>query len=173
VTALLFFPHAIRSSARRDPIFRKELLCEGADARVTGDLPLTKTIRRDYINGAIGITAFAESARIPPPSLSYVLISRGKPLTSNLVKIVSLLQDLPRKLCNVLGARRRPRVAWYTDPQFAYNGRKAFIVTRIGDAGFVLGIRRWFGGSPSTACGRLISLRFAITSALSDRRWRP
>ena len=29
---------------------------------------------------------------------------------------------------------------WYTDPQFAYNGRKAFIVNRIGDAGFLLGI---------------------------------
>jgi NADH-quinone oxidoreductase subunit L len=29
---------------------------------------------------------------------------------------------------------------WYTNPQFAYNGRKAFIVNRIGDAGFVLGI---------------------------------
>src|SRR5215469_11568240 len=29
---------------------------------------------------------------------------------------------------------------WYTNAQFAYNGRKAFIVNRIGDAGFVLGI---------------------------------
>ena len=29
---------------------------------------------------------------------------------------------------------------WYENPEFAYNGRKAFIVNRIGDAGFVLGI---------------------------------
>jgi NADH-quinone oxidoreductase subunit L len=29
---------------------------------------------------------------------------------------------------------------WYTNPQFAYNGRKAFVVNRVGDAGFVLGI---------------------------------
>jgi len=29
---------------------------------------------------------------------------------------------------------------WYDNPQFAYNGRKAFIVNRIGDAGFLLGI---------------------------------
>src|ERR1700689_4387040 len=29
---------------------------------------------------------------------------------------------------------------WYTNPQFAYNGRKAFVVTRIGDAGFLLGM---------------------------------
>jgi NADH-quinone oxidoreductase subunit L len=29
---------------------------------------------------------------------------------------------------------------WYSNPQFAYNGRKAFVVNRIGDAGFLLGI---------------------------------
>ncbi len=29
---------------------------------------------------------------------------------------------------------------WYENPEFAYNGRKAFIVNRIGDAGFLLGI---------------------------------
>ncbi|HTW87280.1 MAG TPA: NADH-quinone oxidoreductase subunit L [Candidatus Binataceae bacterium] len=29
---------------------------------------------------------------------------------------------------------------WYTNREFAYNGRKAFIVTRIGDVGFILGI---------------------------------
>ena len=29
---------------------------------------------------------------------------------------------------------------WYSNPQFAYSGRKAFIVSRIGDAGFILGI---------------------------------
>ena len=29
---------------------------------------------------------------------------------------------------------------WYTNPQYAHNGRKAFVVNRIGDAGFLLGI---------------------------------
>jgi NADH-quinone oxidoreductase subunit L len=29
---------------------------------------------------------------------------------------------------------------WYDNPEFAYNGRKAFIANRVGDAGFVLGI---------------------------------
>ncbi len=29
---------------------------------------------------------------------------------------------------------------WYTNPEFAYNGRKAFIVNRVGDAGFILGM---------------------------------
>jgi NADH-quinone oxidoreductase subunit L len=29
---------------------------------------------------------------------------------------------------------------WYTNPEFAYNGRKAFIANRVGDAGFILGI---------------------------------
>jgi NADH-quinone oxidoreductase subunit L len=29
---------------------------------------------------------------------------------------------------------------WYDNPDYAYNGRKAFIVNRVGDAGFLLGI---------------------------------
>jgi len=29
---------------------------------------------------------------------------------------------------------------WYDNPVFAYNGRKAFVANRVGDAGFVLGI---------------------------------
>jgi NADH-quinone oxidoreductase subunit L len=29
---------------------------------------------------------------------------------------------------------------WYQTPEYAYNGRKAFITNRVGDAGFVLGI---------------------------------
>jgi NADH-quinone oxidoreductase subunit L len=29
---------------------------------------------------------------------------------------------------------------WYSNAEFAYNGRKAFVVNRIGDAGFILGI---------------------------------
>lgn len=29
---------------------------------------------------------------------------------------------------------------WFDNPQFAYNGRKAFIVNRVGDLGFLLGI---------------------------------
>ncbi|HVN91749.1 MAG TPA: NADH-quinone oxidoreductase subunit L [Candidatus Binataceae bacterium] len=29
---------------------------------------------------------------------------------------------------------------WYENPEYAYNGRKAFIVNRIGDAGFLLGL---------------------------------
>ncbi|MGH7905473.1 MAG: NADH-quinone oxidoreductase subunit L [Candidatus Binataceae bacterium] len=29
---------------------------------------------------------------------------------------------------------------WYSNPEFAFNGRKAFIANRVGDAGFILGI---------------------------------
>jgi NADH-quinone oxidoreductase subunit L len=38
---------------------------------------------------------------------------------------------------------------WYATPEFAYNGRKAFIVNRVGDAGFILGILTlvWILGS--------------------------
>ncbi len=33
---------------------------------------------------------------------------------------------------------------WYTNQEYAYNGRKAFIVNRVGDAGFILGLLTLF-----------------------------
>jgi NADH-quinone oxidoreductase subunit L len=50
---------------------------------------------------------------------------------------------------------------WYTNPQFAYNGRKAFIVNRIGDAAFVLGILTtvWVGATHGVWTLNFIELR--------------
>src|SRR5579884_1430562 len=50
---------------------------------------------------------------------------------------------------------------WYTNPQFAYNGRKAFIVNRIGDAAFVLGILTtvWVGATHGLWTLNFVELR--------------
>src|SRR5579885_1495635 len=50
---------------------------------------------------------------------------------------------------------------WYTNPQFAYNGRKAFIVNRIGDAAFVLGILTtvWVGATHGAWTLNFVELR--------------
>jgi len=47
---------------------------------------------------------------------------------------------------------------WYENPEFAYNGRKAFIVNRVGDAGFILGILTIVG---ALAQGGVWTLGFA------------
>ncbi len=60
---------------------------------------------------------------------------------------------------------------WYDNPQFAYNGRKAFIVNRVGDAGFVLGILTILS---ALAAHGVWTLNFAEmqTHARCSRRWR-
>ncbi|MGO9450816.1 MAG: hypothetical protein ACLQDV_07170 [Candidatus Binataceae bacterium] len=45
----------IRARVERDPKFRKELLCEGVEAMLAGDVTTAKTILRDYINATLDL----------------------------------------------------------------------------------------------------------------------
>jgi len=54
---------------------------------------------------------------------------------------------------------------WYDHAEFAYNGRKAFIVTRIGDAGFLVGI---FTVAAALAAHGVWTLNFAEMRAHTD-----
>jgi hypothetical protein len=60
------FRDTIRDRAQRDPKFRKELLREGLEAMLSGDITLAKTILRDYIDATVGFTGMAEATHIPP-----------------------------------------------------------------------------------------------------------
>ncbi len=51
---------------------------------------------------------------------------------------------------------------WYQRPGYAYNGRKAFIVNRVGDAGFVLGLLLIAG---TLAGGGVLSFDFTALAA--------
>jgi hypothetical protein len=44
------FRDIIRARVARDPKFRKELLREGVESMLTGDIATAKRILRDYIN---------------------------------------------------------------------------------------------------------------------------
>jgi hypothetical protein len=46
------FKETIRARVERDPKFRKELLREGVEAMLAGDVATAKTILRDYINAS-------------------------------------------------------------------------------------------------------------------------
>ena len=56
------FKETIRARVERDPKFRKELLREGVEAMLTGDVATAKTILRDYINATLGFLDLAEAA---------------------------------------------------------------------------------------------------------------
>src|SRR5580704_4173472 len=86
------FRETIRARVERDPKFRKELLREGIEAMLAGDVATAKTILRDYINATVGFTDLAEATHIPSKSLMRMLGPRGNPRADNLFEVVSFLQ---------------------------------------------------------------------------------
>jgi DNA-binding phage protein len=86
------FKETVRARVGRDPKFRKELLREGIESMLTGDMATAKTILRDYINATVGFTELAEATRIPSKSLMRMLGPAGNPRADNLFVIVSFLQ---------------------------------------------------------------------------------
>jgi DNA-binding phage protein len=86
------FKETIRARVERDPKFRKELLREGIEAMLTGDVATAKAILRDYINATLGFTSLAEATHIPSKSLMRMLGPAGNPRADNLFEIVSFLQ---------------------------------------------------------------------------------
>jgi DNA-binding phage protein len=86
------FKETIRDRVQRDAKFRQELLREGLDAMLSGDITLAKTILRDYINATVGFTSLAAATHIPPKSLMRMFGPAGNPRAANLFEIVSFLQ---------------------------------------------------------------------------------
>ncbi len=103
------FKETIRARVERDPRFRKELLREGIDSLLTGDIATAKTILRDYINATVGFTELAEATHIPSKSLMRMLGPAGNPRADNLFEVVSFLQ-------NREGVRFRVKTAPATRP---------------------------------------------------------
>jgi DNA-binding phage protein len=86
------FKEAIRARVERDPKFRKELLREGIESMLSGDIATAKTILRDYINATVGFTELAQATRIPSKSLMRMIGPAGNPRADNLFEVVSFLQ---------------------------------------------------------------------------------
>jgi DNA-binding phage protein len=87
------FKETIRARVARDPKFRKELLREGIECMLAGDIATAKTILRDYINATVGFTELAEATHIPSKSLMRMLGPTGNPRADNLFDVVSFLQQ--------------------------------------------------------------------------------
>ena len=87
------FKETIRYRVQHDARFRKELLREGFEVMLSGEIMLAKTILRDYINATVGFTGLAEATHIPPKSLMRMFSAAGNPRAANLFAIVSFLQQ--------------------------------------------------------------------------------
>jgi len=105
------FKETIRARVERDPRFRKELLREGIEAMLAGDVATGKTILRDYINATVGFTELAEATRIPSKSLMRMLGPAGNPRAANLFEIVGFLQRREGVHFEIKAAHAAPRRA--------------------------------------------------------------
>jgi DNA-binding phage protein len=86
------FRETIQARVRRDRAFRKQLLREGVESFLSGDVETGKTVLRDYINATIGFTELAEVTHHSPKSLMRMLGPSGNPQARNLFEIVQYLQ---------------------------------------------------------------------------------
>ena len=85
------FKGTIRARVQRDPAFRRELLREGVETMLNGDVETGKSVLRDYINATVGFGELAEATHRSPKSLMRMLGPQGNPQAQNLFEIVSYL----------------------------------------------------------------------------------
>ncbi|MGA8274094.1 MAG: transcriptional regulator [Candidatus Sulfotelmatobacter sp.] len=86
------FKETVQARVHRDPAFRKELLREGVESFLCGDVQTGKIILRDYINATIGFNELAEATHLPSKSLMRMLGPSGNPHVRNLFEILNTLQ---------------------------------------------------------------------------------
>jgi hypothetical protein len=87
------FKETIQARVQRDSAFRKELLREGVECLLSGDMETGKTVLRDYINATIGFGRLGRVTKHSPKSLMRMLGPSGNPQARNLFEIVRYLQE--------------------------------------------------------------------------------
>jgi len=86
------FKETIQARARHDAAFRKQLLREGIESFLAGDVETGKTVLRDYINATVGFNELAEVTHHSAKSLMRMLGPSGNPQARNLFAILRYLQ---------------------------------------------------------------------------------
>ncbi len=82
----------IKARAERDPRFRRELLREGVQCLLSGDLDSGKAVLRDYINATIGFEELGNLTDKSPKSLMRMFGPRRNTQARNLFEIIGCLQ---------------------------------------------------------------------------------
>ena len=86
------FKETVKERVERDPAFHEELLKEGIECLLTGEVDTGKAILRDYINATIGFDALGSLTDKSPKSLMRMLGPKGNPQARNLFEIIAHLQ---------------------------------------------------------------------------------
>ena len=86
------FKETIKNRIESDPAFREELLKEGIECFLVGDMDTGKAILRDYINATIGFDALGTVTDKSPKSLMRMFGPKGNPQARNIFEIIAHLQ---------------------------------------------------------------------------------
>jgi hypothetical protein len=86
------FKQTVQARLKADRKYRKELLREGIECLLAGDLDTGKAILRDYINATIGFEELSRRTKRPAKSLMRMLGPRGNPQARNLFEVIAHLQ---------------------------------------------------------------------------------
>jgi hypothetical protein len=102
------FKQTVRKRVQVDPRFGEELLREGVECLLAGEIETGKILLRDYINATLGFEELAELADKPAKSLMRMFGANGNPQARNLFQVISLLQR-QNGVTLELAARPRPK----------------------------------------------------------------
>ena len=86
------FKETVKNRAQRDPAFREELLSEGVECLLIGDVDTGKILLRDYINATIGFEELGSLTNKSPKSLMRMFGPSGNPQARNLFDVISFIQ---------------------------------------------------------------------------------
>lgn len=86
------FKETIQARMERDPTFREELLKEGVECLLSGDVDAGKAVLRDYINATIGFRELGGLTAKSPKSLMRMFSPNGNPQARNLFEVIGCLQ---------------------------------------------------------------------------------
>jgi hypothetical protein len=87
------FKDTIQARVQKDPVFRNELLREGIECLLSGDLETGKIILRDYINATLGFDQLSNLTHKPAKSLMRMFGPKGNPRARNLFDVIVHLQN--------------------------------------------------------------------------------
>lgn len=92
MTVTKSFKELVQRRVAKEPAFADELLREGIETMLSGDVDAGKSILRDYIKATVGFEKLAEATDTPSKSLIRMFGPRGNPQARNLFSVIGYLQ---------------------------------------------------------------------------------
>jgi DNA-binding phage protein len=86
------FKETIQNRVQKDEAFRRELIREGIECMLSGDIQTGKAVLRDYIHATLGFVELADATGIPVKSLLRMFGPTGNPQAKNLFQVIAYLQ---------------------------------------------------------------------------------